>query len=477
MANAKQMVELFGADIQTIFTKLKEISANLGISEAKANELIAAALLTQFGDLTQLKKDTSATDFNGIMTYLVTELNTLKDPVNPPITKAEMDKAISAAVTKLVGDAPEAMDTLGELVTALTAKGDAAELLKQQGTLANLTTTAKTNLVEAINEVKAALGTVETSVSTLAKKNETIEGDLTTAKTDIAALKKADETINESITSVKDSITKLNGLQENAGSGTNIVLGSKTALRFASSGTPGDSGEGNVKTLKISTTLPALSLVRSIALSADVEINATGDYTRHGTSLWRCGLEVPLTFTDETTETPSYWVVVDEGGATFKGPDTKAFEKGKRRVSLVYAIPEGKTLKSIGECKLGVQNITVGGEGFIEISNPKIEFGKVATNWSAAPEDFAGVPETVTKDITANKESIATLTAAFDPAVDYAELYKKARGEELVLTKAATTETKPATGEVVAATTETAVTPAATPAATPVATPTAEVTS
>ena len=458
MANAKQMVELFGNDIQTIFTKLKEISANLGISEAKCNELIAAALLAQFGDLTQLKKDTSATTFNGIMTYLVTELNALKDPTNQPITKAEMDKAISAAVTKLVGGAPEALDTLGELVTALNAKGDAAELLRQQGALANLTTTAKGNLVEAINEVKAALSTVETSVSNLAKKNETFETDLGTAKTEITALKKADETINESITSVKESITKLNGLQNDVSSGTNIVLGSKTALRFTSAGTPGDSGDNNVKTLKISTSLPALSLVRSIALSADVEINATGDYTRHGTSLWRCGLEVPLTFTDETTVSPSYWMVLDEAGATFKGPDTKAFEKGKRRVSMVYAIPEGKTLKSIGECKLGVQNITVGGEGFIEISNPKIEFGKVATNWSAAPEDFSGVPETVTEGIAANKKAVTALTAAFDPTVDYVELYKKARGEELVLTKAATTETQPVAGEAAA-------TPVASPAA------------
>lgn len=460
MANAKQMVELFGNDIQTIFSKLKEISANLGISETKANELIAAALLAQFGDLTQLKRDTNATTFNGIMSYLVTELNALKDPTNTPITKAEMDKAISAEVTKLVGGAPEALDTLGELVTALSAKGDAAEILRQQGTLANLTTTAKTNLVEAINEIKTALGTVETSVSNLARKNETIEGDLTTAKTDIAALKKADETIKEDVAAVKETVTKLNGLQDNVSSGTNIVLGSKTALRFASTNTPGDSGENNVKTLKISTSLPDLSLVRSIVLSADVEINATGDYTRHGTSLWRCGVEVPLTFTDETTESPSYWVVLDEAGATFKGPDTKAFEKGKRRVSFVYAIPEGKTLKSIGECKLGVQNITVGGEGFIEVRNPKIEFGKVVTNWSAAPEDFAGVPQTVTDEIAANKKSLETLKSAFDPAVDYVELYKKARGEELTVTTTTATGTQPATGEATAA-------PAATPAATP----------
>ena len=460
MANAKQMVELFGNDIQTIFTKLKELSANLGISETKANELIATALLAQFGDLTQLKRDTNATTFNGIMTYLVTELNALKDPTNTPITKAEMDKAISAAVTKLVGGAPEALDTLGELVTALSAKGDAAEILRQQGTLANLTTTAKTNLVEAINEIKTALGTVETSVSNLAKKNETIEGDLTTAKTDITALKKADETIKEDVAAIKETVTKLNGLQDNVSSGTNIVLGSKTALRFASTNTPGDSGDNNVKTLKISTSLPDLSLVRSIVLSADVEINATGDYTRHGTSLWRCGVEVPLTFTDETTESPSYWVTLDEAGATFKGPDIKAFEKGKRRVSIVYSIPEGKTLKSIGECKLGVQNITVGGEGFIEVRNPKIEFGKVATNWSAAPEDFSGVPETVTADIAANKKSLETLKSAFDPAVDYVELYKKARGEELAATTTTATGTQPATGEA-----------AATPGAAPTATP------
>lgn len=209
MANAKQMVELFGGDIRTIFTKLKEISTKLGISEAKCNELIAAGLLTQFGDLETLKSETQASDFNGIMTYLVRELNVLKNPTSPAVTKAEMDGAISAAVTKLVGGAPEAMDTLGELVEALNAKGSAGEILSQQGALSSLSTTAKNNLVAAINEVVSTLTSVSGSVSSLTGKVNTIESEVNTVKskldTEVATLKNADITAQSSLTQIRDA--------------------------------------------------------------------------------------------------------------------------------------------------------------------------------------------------------------------------------------------------------------------------------
>lgn len=75
---------------------------------------------------------------------------------------------IAAAKTELKGTVTTAMDTLGEVETEVNAvKGRATQLETNVGTLASLDTTAKTNLVAAINEVNANASGATGDLSTL----------------------------------------------------------------------------------------------------------------------------------------------------------------------------------------------------------------------------------------------------------------------------------------------------------------------
>nr|DAI20163.1 MAG TPA: tail repeat-like protein [Caudoviricetes sp.] len=91
----------------------------------------------------------------------------------------------------------------------------------------------------------------------------------------------------------------------------------------------------------------------------------------------RLGFEGAISFTDDTSQYFNYWLNVsaDDIGKSIKG----------QRFYSVFTLLPNKTIKDV--VVSGIFSQITAEE--VEISNPKIEFGDIPTDWSPAPEDLA----------------------------------------------------------------------------------------
>ena len=91
----------------------------------------------------------------------------------------------------------------------------------------------------------------------------------------------------------------------------------------------------------------------------------------------RLGFEGAISFTDDTSQYFNYWLNVsaDDIGKSIKG----------QRFYSVFTLLSNKTIKDV--VVSGIFSQITAEE--VEISNPKIEFGDIPTDWSPAPEDLA----------------------------------------------------------------------------------------
>lgn len=91
----------------------------------------------------------------------------------------------------------------------------------------------------------------------------------------------------------------------------------------------------------------------------------------------RLGFEGAISFTDDTSQYFNYWLNVsaDDIGKSIKG----------QRFYSVFTLLPNKTIKDV--VVSGIFSQITAEE--IEISNPKIEFGNIPTDWTPAPEDLA----------------------------------------------------------------------------------------
>ena len=223
----KTSSEQVAALAQTIGTDIAQLLSAIGdLSELTTTE--KASLVVA---LNELKASLNSIDLTKI-------IDDTKKATNLTWSSTQISKAISEAVADLVNGAPEALDTLKELGDAITTNKDAIEALqtiaaghvkydaaqslttaqKTQaranidaasttevatakkagddaqatantnktaiGTLANLKTTAKANLVAAINELKGIADAAKTAANSA-------ESKATQAQSDIDALKAA----------------------------------------------------------------------------------------------------------------------------------------------------------------------------------------------------------------------------------------------------------------------------------------------
>lgn len=223
----KTSSEQVAALAQTIGTDIAQLLAAIGDLSALTTTEKASLVVA----LNELKASLSSIDLTKI-------IDDNKTTTNLTWSSTQISKAISDAVTALVNGAPEAMDTLKELADVIASNKDAIEALqtiaaghvkydavqtltteqKTQartnidaastaevaaakkagtdaqttandiktavGTLANLKTTAKANLVAAINELKDIADAAKTAANSA-------ESKATKAQSDVDALKAA----------------------------------------------------------------------------------------------------------------------------------------------------------------------------------------------------------------------------------------------------------------------------------------------
>ena len=234
MATTKTSSEQISLLAQTIGTDVKQIYANIGDLSKLTTTQKASLVLA----LNELKAALGNIDLTAI-------IDDTKTTTSLTWSSTQITTAINAAVTALVNGAPEALDTLKELGDAITTnkdaisalqtiaaghvKYDAAQTLtaaqKTQarsnidaasttevsaaksaadaaqttantnktsiGTLASLNTTAKTSLVDAINEVKATADAAKTAAATADSKAVAAATAAKAAQDDVDALKEA----------------------------------------------------------------------------------------------------------------------------------------------------------------------------------------------------------------------------------------------------------------------------------------------
>ncbi|NQI68381.1 hypothetical protein HO592_04685 [Streptococcus suis] len=112
--------------------------------------------------------------------------------------------------------------------------------------------------------------------------------------------------------------------------------------------------------------LSNLSKIKTVTISCDVEginVSALNSRKRYGLA---CSVEI--------NGVVNYWEV-------WQTQDTT-----KKRISQTFTVPEGKVITKFHSPALWIQAV-----GDIKVSNPKIEFGVLPTDWSPAPEDLATV--------------------------------------------------------------------------------------
>ena len=203
---------------QVIGTDVKGILANIGDLSALTTTQKASLVLA----MNELKAAIDAVDLSDLIDDSATANSTTW-------SSTKISNAISAAVSALVNSAPEAMDTLKELADAISNNQSAIDAIEtlagkhvrydeaqtlttdQQaqarsnigaaaaddvGAKASLNTTAKGNLVAAINEVKTAADNAAAAAATADGKAVAADGKAVAAQNDVDALETALGTID-----------------------------------------------------------------------------------------------------------------------------------------------------------------------------------------------------------------------------------------------------------------------------------------
>ncbi|HFR3747442.1 TPA: phage tail spike protein [Streptococcus suis] len=163
--------------------------------------------------------------------------------------------------------------------------------------------------------------------------------------------------VRETADSFSRTISETRALIPTSAGGRNYLLNSKTEI----------SGAWSDKAISLSQELlDNLSKIKTITISCDVE----GTNVSTINSRKRYGLSFPV----EINGVVNYWEV-------WQTQDTT-----KKRISQTFTVPDGKVITKFHSLVLWIQ-----AAGSVKVSNPKLEFGVLSTDWTPAPEDLATV--------------------------------------------------------------------------------------
>ncbi|MFH6611039.1 phage tail spike protein [Streptococcus suis] len=244
-----------------------------------------------------------------------------------------------------------------------------------------------------LNEIKT---TADTAKQNLATYQETVDRKLTELTSSTQTLDGKINTASAKVDTVAGQIRTEIGTVEakipNEIGGRNYILKSQAEIS--------STGKWVSKVFNLSSELLSnLSKIKTITISCDVEgrnVTEFDNRKRYGLA-WKA----------EINGITHYWEVWQTGDTT------------KKRISQTFTVPEGKIITKFHSPTLWIQ-----AAGDIKVSNPKIEFGRVPTDHTLAPEDFANELSSVKTTITqtaSGVEQLSTSLATTDNKVTTAE--------------------------------------------------------
>ncbi|HEP1789268.1 TPA: phage tail protein [Streptococcus suis] len=195
--------------------------------------------------------------------------------------------------------------------------------------------------------------------------------------------------VKETSDSFSRTISETRALIPTSAGGRNYLLNSKTEI----------SGGWSTKAISLSRELlDNLNGIKTVTISCDVEginVSALNSRKRFGLA---CSVEI--------NGVVNYWEV-------WQTEDT-----AKKRISQTFTVPEGKSITKFYSPTLWIQ-----AEGNVKVSNPKLEFGVLPTDWSPAPEDHVTVTafNTVIDTVNSHTRTLSEQGSSISQAVQTAQ--------------------------------------------------------
>ncbi|MDG3281290.1 gp58-like family protein [Streptococcus suis] len=332
---------------------------------------------------------------------------------------AGLQSTVSTLDGKVTQNKTEANQTATQLsnrLTSLETYKDGESTRAQSYFEASKTETAKQLSAEraAIATNYVAKSTYDENVRGTTLKLNEIKSTADTAKQNLATYQ---NTVDRKLEELTSSTQTLDGKINTASAKVDTVAGQiRTEIGTVEAKIPTEAGGRNYilkSQAEISSTgrwvskpfnlssdlLSNLSKIKTVTISCDVEginVSALNSRKRYGLA---CSVEI--------NGVVNYWEV-------WQTQDTT-----KKRISQTFTVPEGKVITKFHSPTLWIQ-----AAGDIKVSNPKIEFGRVPTDHTLAPEDFANELSSVKTTITqtaSGVEQLSTSLATTDNKVTTAE--------------------------------------------------------
>ncbi|CYU54960.1 phage tail spike protein [Streptococcus suis] len=317
------------------------------------------------------------------------------------VAKSTYDENVRGTTLKL-NDIKTTADTAKQNLATYqnTVDRKLTELISTTQTLDGKINTASAKITQNANEISKRLTSTQVDKAITDKgyqtksdvdNNITGRGYITSSALQPYALAATVQTlVRETADSFSRTISETRALIPTSAGGRNYLLNSKTEI----------SGGWSSKVISLSPELlNNLNKIKSVTISCDVE--GTNVATKN--SRKRYGLACSV----EINGIVNYWEV-------WQTRDTS-----KKRISQTFTVPEGKSITKFYSPTLWIQ-----ADGNIKVSNPKLEFGVLPTDWSPAPEDFANELSSVKTTITqtaSGVEQLSTSLTTTDSKVTTAE--------------------------------------------------------
>lgn len=385
---------------QQLSTRLTETQGKVTTAETNIRQLV-----------NDVSSKVSQTNFDNLKKIVDSQATTISQNQTAIALKAEKTYVDGVKTT-----ADSAKSTANDALLKANANADAIKTTQAELKVTSDAVKTKVSSTD-FDATKKRLETVETTIVTQAGE---IEKRLTSTQVETAISNKGYQTksdvdsnitgrgyitnsalqpyalsttvqnlVKETSDSFSRTISETRALIPTSAGGRNYLLNSKTEI----------SGGWASKAISLSQELLSnLSKIRTVTISCDVEgRNVTIRDTRKRYGL-ACSVEI--------NGIVNYWEV-------WQTEDTI-----KKRISQTFTVPEGKTITKFYSPTLWIQ-----ADGNVKVSNPKLEFGVLPTDWSPAPEDYVTVTtfNTVTDTVNSHTRTLSEQGSSISQAIQTAQ--------------------------------------------------------
>ncbi|HFU3729560.1 TPA: hypothetical protein ACGO7Y_001259 [Streptococcus suis] len=306
----------------------------------------------------QISSKVSQIDFDAVKKTV--ESNSTAITQNQSVIELKADKTVTDALATAVDQTKSELKITSDAVATKVSKTD-FDAANQRLATAETTIRTQAGQIEqrlTSKQVESAITSKGYQTKSDVDSNITSRGYITSSALQPYALSTTVQNlVQETADSFSRTLSETKALIPTEVGGRNYLLNSKTEI----------SGGWGSKVISLSPELlDNLNKIKSVTISCDVE--GTNVATKN--SRKRFGLACSV----EINGIVNYWEV-------WQARDTI-----KKRISRTFTVPEGKTITKFYSPSLWIQ-----ADGDIKVSNPKLEFGVLPTDWSPAPEDLATI--------------------------------------------------------------------------------------